>query len=131
MTRRTTPDNHVGPPAAGPYSPTVRIGNIIAVSGQAGLDPVTNLVVGDDIGSQTQQALDNIADVLSAADASLDDIVSVRVFLTDLSDFDGMNAVYKQYFSKPYPTRATVQVGLPPTMKIEIEALAVAPDSMG
>lgn len=129
MNRRTTPKEHAGPPLAGPYSPTATIGDLIAVAGQAGLDPETGAVVSDDVGLQTAQALQNISDVLAAAGSSLDDVLSVRVFLADLADFDAMNEVYRGYFAEPYPARATVSVGLPATMKIEIEAFAVKGDS--
>jgi len=129
MNRRTTPDKHAGPPLAGPYSPTATIGRLIAVAGQAGLDPETGAVVSDDVGEQTAQALQNISDVLAVAGSSLDDVLSVRVFLADLADFDAMNEVYRRYFAEPYPARATVSVGLPATMKIEIEAFAVKGDA--
>jgi len=128
MSRRTAPENHVGPPVAGPYSPTCRVGGIIGVAGQAGIDPVSGVLVGDDVSSQTEQTFVNIAAVLSEAGASLDDVVSVQVYLSDLGDFDAMNDVYRRHFEQPYPARATVGVSLPPGMKVEIQVLAVAAD---
>jgi 2-iminobutanoate/2-iminopropanoate deaminase len=111
------------PAPAGPYSQSVRIGNVVAAAGQVGLRPDGTLAEG--VGPQTTQALANVAAVLAASGASLDDAVTVRVFLTDTSQFDEMNTAYAEAFSAPYPTRTTVYVGLPDGLLVEIDALAV------
>jgi 2-iminobutanoate/2-iminopropanoate deaminase len=111
------------PPPGGPYSQSVRIGGIVAAAGQVGSTPDGTVL--DGVGPQTRQALANVAAVLEASGAGLDDVLTVRVFLTDVSQFDEMNAVYADVFDEPYPTRTTVYVGLPDGLLVEIDALAV------
>jgi 2-iminobutanoate/2-iminopropanoate deaminase len=111
------------PKPAGPYSQAVRIDNIVAAAGQAGITPTGDVVEG--VGAQTKQALANIAAALEAAGASMADVVSYRVFLTDTSQFEEMNAAYAEAVGEPYPARTTVYVGLPPGLLVEIDALAV------
>lgn len=127
MTRRiqgSTPD---APPQAGPYSQSVRIGDVVAAAGQAGFRPDGTLVEG--VGEQTAQALRNIAATLGAVGASLGDVLHVRVYLTHPDQFAEMNAVYGAFFDEPYPARTTVYVTLPEGLLVEIDALAAAPSS--
>jgi 2-iminobutanoate/2-iminopropanoate deaminase len=114
-----------GAPAGGPYSPSVRIGAMVAVAGQCGYRPDRSLVEG--LAAQTRVALENLRDALAASGGTLDDVLSVDVFLTDQDDFAGMNAVYAEFFDKPYPARTTTYVGLRPGVLVEISALAVLP----
>ena len=90
-------------------------------------DPETGTVVTGDIETQTRRALDNLSQALAAAGASLADVVQVQIFLIEKADAPGMNAVYKQYFSEPYPIRATVVVKelLAEGLRIELLATAV------
>jgi reactive intermediate/imine deaminase len=111
------------PSPAGPYSQSTRIGNIVQSAGQVGLRPDGTLVEG--IAAQTRQALQNVFAVLAASGAAEQDIVSVRVYLTDAEHFAEMNAVYATLFTEPYPSRTTVYVGLRPGYLVEIDALAV------
>ena len=111
------------PPPAGPYSPSARIGQVVAAAGQAGF--TADGVLREGVAAQTRQALANIMANLGANGAGEQDIISVRVFLTDPVQFDEMNAEYKSFFSEPYPARTTVYVGLPEGMLVEIDALAV------
>ncbi|GAA1996638.1 RidA family protein [Catenulispora subtropica] len=111
------------PPPAGPYSPSARIGQIVAAAGQGGFTAAGELLEG--VGAQTRQALENIVANLAANGAGERDIISVRVFLTDPSQFKEMNEAYEGIFSEPYPARTTVYVGLPAGMLVEIDALAV------
>jgi reactive intermediate/imine deaminase len=113
------------PTPVAPYSQAVRIANVVAAAGQAGVDRATGTFVGDDVASQTTQTFKNIEAVLAAAGASLDDVIRVDVYLADMGDFAAMNAQYAKVFSEPYPARTTVGVHLPPGMKVEITALAV------
>jgi reactive intermediate/imine deaminase len=116
------------PASAGPYSQSVRIGSVVAAAGQVGITPDGTVV--DGVGPQTRQALANVAAVLGASGAGLDDVITMRVFLTDTSQFDEMNAVYVDAFRAPYPARTTVYVGLPAGLLVEIDALAVTePDA--
>jgi 2-iminobutanoate/2-iminopropanoate deaminase len=105
-----------------PYSPVVVTGDLVFTAGQAPFDVNGNLV-SDDITEQTEQTLKNLRTCLEAAGCSLDDVVKVNAYLTDLADFPSYNAVYERTFSKPYPARTTVQAGLV-GFKVEIEAIA-------
>ena len=111
------------PPPAGPYTPAVRIGSIVAGSGQVGI--TGEGVVRDGVGPQTRQAFTNLLAHLASAGASADDVISVRVFLTDVDHFDAMNEVYREFFTEPFPARSTIYVGLPPGFLVEIDATAV------
>lgn len=113
------------PKAIGPYSQAVRAGQLLFVSGQVPLDPVTGQIVDVDIAAQTRRVFANLAAVLGAGGRSFDDVVRTTVFLTDMNDFAAVNEVYGQYFSEPYPARATVQVArLPKDARVEIDVIA-------
>jgi 2-iminobutanoate/2-iminopropanoate deaminase len=113
------------PAAIGPYSPAVRSGSLLFVSGQIPLDPATGEIVNGDISAQTRRVLDNLGALLGAAGATFADVVRTTVFLTDLNDFQAMNAAYGTYFPTPYPARSTVQVTrLPRDARVEIDAIA-------
>ena len=116
-------------PAIGPYSQAVRAGQLLFVSGQIPVDPVTGDVVSDDIAQQTTRVIQNLTSVLEAAGGSLRDVVRTTVFLTDLADFAAMNTVYASNFDTPAPARSTVEVSaLPKSVRIEIDAIAVLSD---
>ena len=108
-----------------PLTPGIRKGNILQVAGQVPLDPTTDELVGDTVGEQTRQVLRNIESVLAAGGATMDDVVMLRVYLTDVTHFAEMNAVYAEHVPQPYPARTTVYVGLPAGLLVEIDALAV------
>jgi reactive intermediate/imine deaminase len=113
------------PAAIGPYSQAVRVGDLLFLSGQIPTDPATGQVVDGDVRAQTERVFKNIAAIVEAAGGSMDDIVRVGVFLTDLNDFAAMNEVFAQQFSAPYPARSTVQVSrLPRDVRVEIDAVA-------
>ena len=115
-----------GPKALGPYSPAIRAGNLLFLSGQIPLNPATGELVQGDITAQTEQVMRNIGALLKAAGAGFDQVVRTTVYMADLNEFDGMNAVYTRYVGTPPPARATVQVArLPRDVKIEIDAIAV------
>ena len=114
------------PKAIGPYSPAVRAGQLLFVSGQVALDPATGNMVEGGIAEQTRRALDNIGELLLAAGRSFGDVVRTTVFLADMNDFAAMNDVYGEYFTEPYPARATVQVArLPKDARVEIDVIAI------
>jgi 2-iminobutanoate/2-iminopropanoate deaminase len=113
------------PKAIGPYSPAVRAGQLLFVSGQVPIDPSTGNIIAGDIPAQTRRVLDNVGALLSAGGRSFADVVRTTVFLADMNDFAAMNEVYGQYFSDPYPARATVEVArLPKDARIEIDVIA-------
>jgi 2-iminobutanoate/2-iminopropanoate deaminase len=115
------------PAAIGPYSQAVRTGSLIFVSGQIPLDAATGQLVRGDIGTQTQQVLENVAAVLEAAGSSLAKVVKTTVYLRDLGEFGRMNEIYGKFFPENPPARATVQVArLPRDAAIEIDVVAEA-----
>ena len=114
------------PQAIGPYSQAVKAGNLIFISGQIPLNPKTGDLVTESIEDQARQVLDNVKSICESAGQSLDDIVKISIFLTDLNNFAVVNDVMKEYFSEPYPARATVEVsGLPLGVNVEIEAIVL------
>jgi 2-iminobutanoate/2-iminopropanoate deaminase len=114
------------PQAIGPYSPAVKAGDFIFLSGQIPVDPKTGELIDGDIRLQTEQVLKNMQALLQEMDIDLKYVLKTTVFLTDMNDFGQMNEVYAQYFSEPYPARSAVQVGqLPKGAKVEIEAFAI------
>jgi 2-iminobutanoate/2-iminopropanoate deaminase len=110
------------------YSQAVRKGNILQVAGQGPADPETGQFAGTTVAAQTRQVMRNIEAILRAAGAGFDDVVMMRVYLTDPSQFTEMNDVYSSFVQTPYPARTTVYVGLPAGMRVEIDALAVLED---
>ena len=116
-----------GPKAIGPYSQAVRANGFVFVSGQIPLDPATGELLVGDIGQQTVRVLENLKAILEAAGSSMDRAVKVSVFLRDMSEFAGMNAIYAKYFPNNPPARATVQVArLPRDVGVEIDVIALA-----
>ena len=114
------------PQAIGPYSQAVKAGNLMFISGQIPLNPKTGDLVAESIEDQARQVLENVKSICEAAGHNLDDIVKISIFLTDLSNFAVVNDVMKEYFSEPYPARATVEVsGLPLGVNVEIEAIVL------
>jgi 2-iminobutanoate/2-iminopropanoate deaminase len=107
------------------FAQGVRKGNILQVAGQVGIDPATGKVVGPTVAEQARQTLRNIAAVLAAGGASVDDVVMMRVYLTDTAHFGELNDAYNEFVTAPFPARTTVYVGLPAGLLVEIDALAV------
>ncbi|MBC7217789.1 MAG: RidA family protein [Candidatus Caldatribacterium sp.] len=115
------------PQAIGPYSQAVQVGECVFVSGQLGLSPKGELV-SDEVTEQARQALENISAILRAAGLTMEHVVQVTIFLTDLREFPAVNEVYAQYFKPPYPARCCVGVSaLPRGGKVEIAAVAYVP----
>ena len=118
----------LAPAAIGPYSQAVRHGDLVFLSGQIPLDPETMEVVSGGIQAQAVRVLENMSAVTAAAGGSLQDVIKLTIFLTDLADFAIVNETMKRYFEAPYPARSTVQVAaLPRGVDIEIEAIMAAP----
>lgn len=115
-----------GPKAIGPYSPAVKLGDFVYLSGQIPVDPVTNELVQGDIRKQTHQVMQNIITILEEMGLETRHVVKTTVFLTDMGNFAAMNQVYAEYFDEPYPARSCVQVGaLPKGAEVEIECLVI------
>jgi len=128
-TKISTPD---APAAIGPYNQGIRFDQFVFTSGQIALDPATGELVGDDVQSQTHRVFQNLQAVLNSAGTSLTHIVKTTVFLTSMSDFQAMNAVYASYFDGSdvmLPARTTVAVAeLPRNALVEIECVALVED---
>ena len=119
----TAPD---APKAMGAYSPAIKAGNLLFVSGQIPIDPSTGNLIQGDIAEQAEQVMRNLTALLRAAGASFTNVVRTTVYLADMNDFAGMNEVYSRYIVDPPPARATVQVArLPRDVRIEVDAIAM------
>jgi 2-iminobutanoate/2-iminopropanoate deaminase len=115
------------PAAIGPYSQAVVAGGFVWCSGQIAFDPATGQLLQADVAGQTRRVLQNLAAVLEAAGSGLDRVAKCTVFLRDMNDFAAMNAVYAEFFSAPFPARATVEVRrLPRDVDVEIDCVALA-----
>ena len=113
------------PEAIGTYSQAVKKGNIIFLSGQIPLNPESMELV-EGIENQIHQVFKNILAIIAAADASLDDLVKLNIYLTDLSNFALLNSIMKEYFSEPYPARAAIGVAsLPKNSLVEVDGFLV------
>ncbi len=113
------------PGAIGPYSQAVTAGGFLFVSGQIPINPETGELVAGPGADQARRVLLNLKAVVEAGGASMRDIVKTTVYLTDLSDFAAVNEVYGEFFTEPYPARATVEVSsLPKGVAVEIDAVA-------
>ena len=118
----STPD---APAAIGPYSQAVAAGDLVFLSGQIPLDPERGRIVEGSIEDATRQVLKNLAAVLAAEGLTLDAVLRTTVYLIDLEDFPRVNQTYAEFFTEPFPARATVQVAaLPRGARIEIDAIA-------
>ena len=107
-----------------PYNQAIRVGDLVFVAGQLGLDP-SGTLVGPGIEEQTAQVLNNMEAILAEAGSSLERLVKTTVFLVDLGDFAAMNAVYAARVGDRPPARSTIEVaGLPSGARVEIEAVA-------
>lgn len=114
------------PAAIGPYSQAVQSGNTVYVSGQVPIDPTTGKFVAGDIREQTKRVLTNVRNILAEAGMTMSDVVQATVYLADIADFAAMNEVYAEFFTRPYPARAAVQVAaLPKGARVEIGVTAV------
>ena len=108
-----------------PYSQAIVSKDLVFVSGQGPTDPGTMEQVDGDIGTQTERTIRNVAGILDAADAELDDIVKTTVYLDDMDNYDAMNEVYREYFDEHPPARVCIEAArLPNDIRIEIEAVA-------
>ena len=112
------------PQAIGTYSQAVRHQGLVFISGQIPLVPDTMEIVEGGVEAQIRRVFENLSAICSVADGSLDDIVKLTVFLTDLANFPQVNAIMGQYFSAPYPARAAVEVSaLPRGVDVEMDAI--------
>ena len=113
------------PAAIGPYSPALKVGNLIFASGQIPIDPKTGEMTEGDIEAQARRALDNLKAVLEPYSIGLENVIKTTIFLKDMNNFSRVNKVYGEYFKEKFPARSCVEVSrLPKDAEIEIEAIA-------
>ena len=114
------------PAAIGPYSPALRVGKLMFISGQIPIDPESGNLVKGDIQKQARQILTNLKTLLDVYSLTLKNIVKTTVFLKDMNNFSEFNKVYAQYFTEEFPARSCIEVArLPKDAEIEIEAVAI------
>jgi len=122
---KTAVSSPAAPAAIGPYSPAIRAGQFLFVSGQVSIDPASGKFVAGDIKAETRRVLENVGALLKAGGLDYSAVVRTTVFLADMNDFAAMNEVYGGFFDEPYPARATVQVArLPRDARVEIDVIA-------
>ena len=115
-----------GPGAIGTYSPAIKVGDTVYVSGQIPLDPNTKVLCSEDMHAQITQVIQNLETLCVAAGGSLAQVVKITVYLMDLTNSTLVNEIMATHFSQPYPARAMVQVaGLPRGAKVEMDAIMV------
>jgi len=113
------------PAAVGPYSQAVRHGDTVYLSGQIGLVPETGRLMDETLAGQASQVMNNLQAVLQAAGCSLDDIIKVNIYLTDMADFPELNTLYAGWLGEHRPARATVAVAaLPLGARVEMDVIA-------
>jgi 2-iminobutanoate/2-iminopropanoate deaminase len=113
------------PSAIGPYSQAIADGEWVFCSGQIGIDSASGRLVEGGIEHETRRVMENLREVLGAADLGFEDIVKTTIYVVDLGEFDIINRIYGEHLNSPYPARATVQVAaLPRGARIEIDAIA-------
>ncbi len=113
------------PKAIGPYSQAVKVGNLLYLSGQIPINPLTGELVNDNIKNATNQSLKNIGKILEEANTSFDKVIKTTVFIKDMKDFPDVNEVYGRYFKEKQPARSCVEVKLPKGALVEIEVIAI------
>lgn len=119
-------------PPGNPYTPAIKCGRLVFISGQVAKDPESGELNGDGVADQARVALENLRRVARAAGTSLDRVVKVTVFLKQAEDFGAFNAVYAEFFSPPYPARSTlVAPAVNPRVLVEVEAIAEAGPGAG
>jgi len=116
------------PQPIGPYSQAIKTGNMLFVSGQIPVNPLSDRITGD-IREQTRQVLENLRMILLSAGAAPTDVIKTTVFLKNLDDFKAMNEIYQEYFREEAPARSTIEVSrIPRGALVEIEAIAIVAD---
>jgi len=112
------------PAAIGPYSQAIQWGDVVFISGQVAFIPSTGELNNNTFENEANQVIDNLDAICKEAGGSLDNILKLSIFLTDLSNFDAVNDLMKQRFSEPFPARSTIEVSrLPKDVNIEMDAI--------
>jgi len=113
------------PATIGPYSPALKIGNLVFTSGQLPMDPLNGEIVKEEIEAQARRSLENLKAVLESYSIGMENVVKTTIFLKDMNNFSRINKIYGEYFTGQFPARSCVEVSrLPKDADIEIEAIA-------
>ena len=113
------------PKAMGAYSPAIRAGNLLFISGQIPINPATGELISGSITAEADQVMRNLSALLTAAGLGFEHVVRTTVYLADMNDFTAMNDVYGTYFSMPAPARSTIQAArLPKDARVEVDVIA-------
>lgn len=129
MSNKAVIHTEKAPAAIGPYSQAIKSGNTIYLSGQIPLDPQSMELISDDIEAQVRQVFTNLQAVCEEAAGSLEDVVKLNLYLTDLDNFATVNKVMEEFFQAPYPARAAVGVkALPKGSQFEAEGVMIIGD---
>ena len=116
-------------PPVGPFSQAIEVGGFVFLSGQVAQDPTTGKLVPGGVAAETEQVFSNVAALLRAAGLGFDDVISVRVFLTRIEDYQAVNAIYARHFTQPFPARTAIgAAALPLGACVEIDMIAKAAD---
>ena len=121
----TFPINPDTPVSHLPFSPVVRVGDLVFVSGQASVD-ATGKIISDTFEGEFRRSVENLRKVLQTAGCDLNDVIQTRNYVRDAAEVPLYNQLYREYFSAPFPTRTTITNCLPPALRYEIECSAVA-----
>ena len=121
----TFPINPETPVSHLPFSPVVRVGDLVFVSGQASVD-ATGKIISDTFEGEFRRSVENLRKVLQTAGCDLNDVIQTRNYVRDAAEVPLYNQLYREYFSAPFPTRTTITNCLPPALRYEIECIAVA-----
>jgi len=114
------------PTPLGPYSQAIKVGDVLYVSGQVGIDPNTHEVIQDDLDGETHQVMKNIQAILHAADMDFNHIIKTTIFLADMDHYASVNDIYGSYFSTDFPAREAIEVArLPKNVNVEISVIAI------
>ena len=121
----TFPINPDTPVSHLPFSPVVRVGDLVFVSGQASVD-ATGKIISDTFEGEFRRSVENLRKVLQTAGCDLNDVIQTRNYVRDAAEVPLYNQLYREYFSAPFPTRTTITNCLPQALRYEIECIAVA-----
>tara|TARA_B100000530_G_C15859947_1_gene448876 strand:- start:630 stop:1010 length:381 start_codon:yes stop_codon:yes gene_type:complete len=123
---KTKISSNNAPQPIGPYSQAIKINNLLFISGQIAMHSKTGNLVINKIEDETELVMENLKNILLAANCSLNDVIKCSIFLSNMDDFEAVNKIYGQYFSDPYPARETIEVKkLPKNVNVEISAIAM------
>jgi len=123
---KTKISSNNAPQPIGPYSQAIKMNNLLFISGQIAMHPNTGNLVINKIEDETELVMENLKNILLAANCSLNDVIKCSIFLSNMDDFEAVNKIYGQYFSDPYPARETIEVKkLPKNVNVEISAIAM------